>query len=168
MVLERFGAEVFTVKDVRKSLSSALDLNVTADDFVWNSWATSKSIMFVWRAIVDKIPLAVDLKYRGVNLLDVTCKICGAVDETADHILLKCNFATRVWEMVTNWVNIPMVNTNGNVKDLLKDLNEIHRNGKMMKHRLTLRLICGVISSVGSISFLARRNDLDTAKQQHR
>ncbi|XP_021995540.1 uncharacterized protein LOC110892697 [Helianthus annuus] len=131
----------FTVKDVRKSLSSALDLNMTADDFDWNSWATSKSIMFVWRAIQDKIPSAVALRHRGVNIPDVTCKICGAAEETTDHILVSCNYATRIWEMITNWVKIPKVNSDGNVKDVLKEMNEIHRNGKIKKviHAITIQ-----------------------------
>ncbi|XP_021979691.1 uncharacterized protein LOC110875784 [Helianthus annuus] len=85
--------EEFCVKSVRHTLERNLDINALPNSFYWNSWVTKKSSMFVWRAIEEKIPSATALRNRGMDLPDVTCKICGEDEELAVHILLKCNFA---------------------------------------------------------------------------
>ncbi|KAJ0692910.1 hypothetical protein HanPI659440_Chr15g0591241 [Helianthus annuus] len=57
----------------------------------------------------------------------------NTAEEIAVHVLLQCNFAKRVWEKGTTWNKIPIVNTTGNLKELLKELNEVQRNWKMRK-----------------------------------
>ncbi|XP_022004181.1 uncharacterized protein LOC110901683 [Helianthus annuus] len=91
----------FQVKEVRRSLTQQVDLNESVFSFFWNKWTTKKSLMFVWRAIEEKIPTASALAHRGMNLAGTICKTCGAAEETAVHILLQCNFAKRVWEEMT-------------------------------------------------------------------
>ncbi|XP_021980505.1 uncharacterized protein LOC110876648 [Helianthus annuus] len=75
--------------------------------------------MFVWRAIEEKVPTEAALRDRGMNLPDVICKTCGAAEETAGSC-----FTT---------IKIPMVNTAGNLKELLKELNKVQRNWKIRK-----------------------------------
>ncbi|XP_022024154.1 uncharacterized protein LOC110924459 [Helianthus annuus] len=94
-------------------------------------WATGKSTTFVWRAIDNKIPSAVALRDRGINLQEVTCKICGAGDESAEHILLRCNLAARVWEAVKDWTKTQSVNINGSIGELLQSILE----GQRSRHR---------------------------------
>ncbi|XP_022003330.1 uncharacterized protein LOC110900772 [Helianthus annuus] len=105
-----------------------LDLKFTPSTFNWNNWVTRKSTTFVWRAIDEKVPSAVALRGRGMNLPDVTCKTCGAADEIAGHILLGCSFAKRVWEAITTWLKIPMVSTEWNIAELLMEMSEIQRS----------------------------------------
>ncbi|MFS7901448.1 hypothetical protein Hanom_Chr00s214214g01841501 [Helianthus anomalus] len=62
-----------------------------------------------------------------MNLLNVVCKTCGAAEESAVHILLRCNFAKRTWELVSKWTKIPMVNMDGTLNDLLKEISEVRR-----------------------------------------
>ncbi|KAM0043258.1 putative reverse transcriptase zinc-binding domain-containing protein [Helianthus debilis subsp. tardiflorus] len=57
-----------------------------------------------------------------MNLPNVTCKTCGAADESTHHILIECNFAKRVWEMISKWLRIPVVNPEMNLKDMLTDV----------------------------------------------
>ncbi|KAJ0481970.1 putative reverse transcriptase zinc-binding domain-containing protein [Helianthus annuus] len=109
------------------ALSRQLYLDVPAYDFEWNRWTTNKSSMFMWRAMEEKIPTTTASSNRGLNIPDVTCKICGAADETAAHVLIQCNFAKRAWESVVNWLHIPMINTEGGIKDLLLELNGLQR-----------------------------------------
>ncbi|XP_022042262.1 uncharacterized protein LOC110944926 [Helianthus annuus] len=123
----------FSVKCVKASLGQQLDLNSTAYEFGWNNWESNKCIMFVWRAIEEKIASATALRNRGLNVQEIVCKTCGADEESAEYILLKCNFAKRTWEMVTSWLKIPMVNVNGSLKDILVEINEIQRSRSMRK-----------------------------------
>ncbi|KAJ0941285.1 hypothetical protein HanRHA438_Chr02g0092791 [Helianthus annuus] len=73
--------------------------------------------------IEEKIPSATTL----------TCKTCGAANETAVHILLSCNFAKRIWEAITNWLKIPMINIDGSLSELLQEVSEIQRSRKIKK-----------------------------------
>ncbi|XP_022019097.1 uncharacterized protein LOC110919125 [Helianthus annuus] len=123
----------FSVKNVKASLGQRLDLNSAAYVFSWNNWVTSKCTTFMWRAIEEKIESAAALRNRGLNLPDILCKTCGAAVESAAHILLSCNFAKRTWELVTNWLKIPMVNVEGSMRDILMEMNEIQRSKSVRK-----------------------------------
>ncbi|MFS7952854.1 hypothetical protein Hanom_Chr07g00611811 [Helianthus anomalus] len=68
-----------------------------------------------------------------MNLPDVMCKTCGAAEETAVHILIGCNFAKRVWEEITSWLKIPMVNTGRNISELLLEISEMPRSRNVRK-----------------------------------
>ncbi|XP_021985280.1 uncharacterized protein LOC110881271 [Helianthus annuus] len=125
--------QCFNVKDARQSLSNQLDLNEQAYEFVWNKWAPGKSLMFVWKAVEEKVPTTTALRGGGVNLQNVICQTCGAAEETAAHVLLQCNFAKRVWEEIVKWTKIPAANTEGNLKELLQELNDLQRSRKMRK-----------------------------------
>ncbi|XP_022013937.1 uncharacterized protein LOC110913413 [Helianthus annuus] len=123
----------FSVKNVKYSLSQNFDLNSVPCTFIWNNWVTTKGIMFVWRAIEEKIPSALALRSRGMNQIQVICKTCGAAEETAGHILLSYNFARRIWEAITFWLKIPMVNAEGSIAELLQEISDIPRSRKMRK-----------------------------------
>ncbi|XP_022020261.1 uncharacterized protein LOC110920356 [Helianthus annuus] len=120
--------EDFSVKNVRLSLDRIIDINSEPNQFYWNKWATAKSTAFVWRAIDEKIPSAVALANRGMEISDTSCKLCGEDNEDAVHILMKCNFARRVWDGVETWTGLPMTNDVNNVKDLLKRILDSNRS----------------------------------------
>ncbi|KAM0054284.1 hypothetical protein Hdeb2414_s0006g00193221 [Helianthus debilis subsp. tardiflorus] len=46
---------------------------------------------------------------------------------------MECNFAKRVWEAVTKWLKIPMVNTERSPAEWLLEILEIQRNRKIRK-----------------------------------
>ncbi|XP_021979327.1 uncharacterized protein LOC110875436 [Helianthus annuus] len=149
------------MKDVRQSLSQRMDLNEPAFDFVWNNWATKKGLIFVWRAIEERIPTATALRHRGMNLSETICKTCGAAEESAAHVLLQCNLAKRVWEKITMWIRIPMVNTDGNLKELLSELNEMNCSRKMRKViQQLLSKQCGLFGKSG----MRRSSAIDKAR----
>ncbi|KAM0032887.1 putative reverse transcriptase zinc-binding domain-containing protein [Helianthus debilis subsp. tardiflorus] len=89
--------------------------------------------MFVWRAMEGKIPTAAALGNRGLNILDASCKICGAAEETAEHVLIRCNFAKRIWDKIANWIGIPLVNLEGSIKDLFQELFGLQRSKRARK-----------------------------------
>ncbi|MFS7939565.1 putative reverse transcriptase zinc-binding domain-containing protein [Helianthus anomalus] len=128
-----YDNQEFSVKNVKLSLNREFDINLPPNTFCWNRWVIGKSMAFVWRAIEEKIPSATALRNKGMNQIEVTCKTCGAVEESAVHILLRCNFAKRVWEAITKWLRIPMVNIDGNLKELLQEILELHRSRNVRK-----------------------------------
>ncbi|XP_022008041.1 uncharacterized protein LOC110907357 [Helianthus annuus] len=123
----------FTVKGVRESLAQQINLNTVASDFVWNRWATNKSIMFVWRVVKNRIPTANALKRRGMILNDYNCKICGASEETADHVLIQCSFAEQIWSEVFAWLKIQVAYRNVTIQQLMQEINEIQRSRNVTK-----------------------------------
>ncbi|XP_022032836.1 uncharacterized protein LOC110933944 [Helianthus annuus] len=124
--------EGFTVRGVRQSLASQINLNEQANEFVWNRWATAKSVMFVWRAVDGRIPTATALRERGMVLTDYNCKLCGAAEETVSHLLLQCSFAKEIWEKIVSWVKIPMF-TAGNLRELMQELQFLQRSRYIKK-----------------------------------
>ncbi|XP_022019525.1 uncharacterized protein LOC110919563 [Helianthus annuus] len=107
----------------------------TGDVWVWKNYEDQEfcSVAFVWRALDEKIPSVVALRNRGMNIQDVRCKICGAEDETAGHILLRCNLAKRIWEALSMWTRFPMLNTVDSVSKLLQLILESHRSRLVRK-----------------------------------
>ncbi|XP_022041335.1 uncharacterized protein LOC110943913 [Helianthus annuus] len=107
----------------------------------------NKGDMWVWRYNEDEefsvkmVPSAVALRNKGMNIQDVMCKICGECEETTSHILLRCNFAKRVWNEVAKWTKTPMVNTEGNLSDILQAFldSQRSRNVKKILHAIAVQ-----------------------------
>ncbi|MFS7931602.1 hypothetical protein Hanom_Chr04g00357861 [Helianthus anomalus] len=99
-----------------------------------------------------------------MSLAGTTCKTCGAVEESAAHILLQCNFAKRVWEKITSWIRIPMVNTDGNLKELLLDLNDLNRGRRMKKaiHAIAIQSMWTLFRARNQEIFGERQNTMQT------
>ena len=62
---------------------------------------------FVWRAKLNRIPLAVTLKNRGIDLASTIFDVCKASDETGDHILVSCTMARSVLQSILHWCGLP-------------------------------------------------------------
>ncbi|XP_013635272.1 PREDICTED: uncharacterized protein LOC106340996 [Brassica oleracea var. oleracea] len=65
---------------------------------VWQVDTSPKIKHFLWKANNRALPVGSVLERRGLSLNPV-CKRCGAV-ETELHVLLKCPFAAKVWDLV--------------------------------------------------------------------
>ncbi|XP_022041224.1 uncharacterized protein LOC110943800 [Helianthus annuus] len=114
----------FTVKSVRCTLASQLNLNEDADSFMWNNWTTNKCSMFVWRAVQGRIPTTTQLRQRGMQISSIICKVCGREDETPDHVLVKCDYAKEVWEQIWNWVKISGAQKPDTIKEMIEAVND--------------------------------------------
>ena len=61
--------------------------------------------VFLWRAIVGGLPLAMTLKRRHVS--NGKCLFCTVVDEDVGHRFITCPVAKVVWVMISQiWVSI--------------------------------------------------------------
>ncbi|GAU31138.1 hypothetical protein TSUD_212450 [Trifolium subterraneum] len=75
---------------------------------VWDSWATSKVIVFSWQLLQDRVPTKQNLQRRGVMVgaINTLCVFCGAVEESVDHLFVSCDQISPVWYRVSRWVGI--------------------------------------------------------------
>ncbi|XP_071689310.1 uncharacterized protein [Rutidosis leptorrhynchoides] len=81
-----------------------------------NKLLPQKVSIFIWRALLRRILVRVELDKRNIDLNSLRCPICDDDIETVDHILIKCSFAKDLWSRVYRWWNI------GNSVDI--DLDE--------------------------------------------
>ncbi|XP_022032534.1 uncharacterized protein LOC110933630 [Helianthus annuus] len=115
----------FTVKEVRKTISSELDLNVALDNFWRNKAVTPEVNMFFWKAKDGKIPSARALEKRGIRGLNTTCSMCGSGVDDSKHILVKCQATNEVWKQILWWLKLPLSQQIYTVKYLLQTVGEL-------------------------------------------
>jgi hypothetical protein len=79
--------------------------------YLWKSSASSKVVSFSWPLLLDCIPTRVNLMFRRVLNVDaaVNFVFCGGLEETSTHLFLHCDFISKVWLKVLNWLQIMMV-----------------------------------------------------------
>lgn len=65
---------------------------------VWNSLIPTKVNFFVWTAIWNRILTIDNLKLRGWQISN-RCYMCGAAEESMDHLLLHCVVAANIGYM---------------------------------------------------------------------
>ncbi|XP_076882090.1 uncharacterized protein LOC143530431 [Bidens hawaiensis] len=108
----------FTVHSMKKLLSKS---QVAHSLFIleWNNWVPLKTNIFAWKAEMDRASTLVGLTKRNVNAGSVVCRLCDEGEETSDHLLISCFYATMVWQFISNWCQIPPIYA-FSVSDLLK------------------------------------------------
>ena len=74
-------------KIVAKLLSNRLK-RVMPD--IWKLKIPSKSLVFAWRLIRDRLPTRMNLRRRQVVINEVQCPFCGDVEEEAAHLFFSC------------------------------------------------------------------------------
>jgi hypothetical protein len=115
-------------KDVLFSVKSAylvlvdkvrLQRTLSGIDFVnlarvWDSWATSKVIIFSWQLLQDRIPIRQNLRRRRVMVgaFNSSCVFCGMVEESADYLFVSCDRVLPIWYRVSRWLEIEYVSPN--------------------------------------------------------
>ncbi|CAI9301134.1 unnamed protein product [Lactuca saligna] len=95
----------FRVCDIRALIDSKLTVPVN-NLTVWLHLVPIKCISFVWRACMRRIPMAVALSKKGINLSSISCKMCFMGMDVADYILLDCPFAFESLGWIFNWCDI--------------------------------------------------------------
>ena len=71
---------------------------------VWRNICPSKAELLLWLVLQGKVDTQDRL--RRFNILktdDCNCVLCGAVDESVQHLFFTCSFAWKVW---TNYCQI--------------------------------------------------------------
>jgi hypothetical protein len=111
------GDDGFTVKSCYDRLCVDSTVGVAADplsDFVfsnvWKCAAPSKVCAFSWQLLLNRIATKDNLwKRRMLGDDQIMCTLCGAETETAVHLFLHCQCATKVWYAMLKWLGFIIV-----------------------------------------------------------
>ncbi|KAL0383012.1 UNVERIFIED_CONTAM: hypothetical protein Scaly_0588500 [Sesamum calycinum] len=63
--------------------------------FLWKARVPPKIQLFAWKVCQEAIPVAINLKKRGVQV-EAACGRCSSGEEDMLHVLLSCEFARQV------------------------------------------------------------------------
>lgn len=74
----------------------------------WSRIIPLKVKCFVWHALQGKIHVVVELMRRGVTIHYDLCVLCGDVQETVDHLLVKGKVVDETREWIFKWCNLPL------------------------------------------------------------
>ena len=96
---------VFTVGGTRRSIDSKV-LPVSLVQTRWNKWLPSKVNIYIWRLRLGRIPTTRKLSEKGIAVGSTLCPVCGAEQETIEHLFFQCNVADAVWHLVYNWLQV--------------------------------------------------------------
>jgi hypothetical protein len=102
---------------------------------VWESWAPSKVVVFLWQALLLRIPTRSNLATRGVVFVGehMSCAVCGGGLETEDHLFLMCPLAWSIWVEVYRWFGVVEVFP-GSIHSLFVGfLSSLNRGKKLRK-----------------------------------
>jgi hypothetical protein len=70
-----------------------------ASDFIWKNSTPPRVQFFMWLVSKGRIQCRSNLfKKKVVN--NPECEICGALEESTDHIILRCPFAIEFWNVL--------------------------------------------------------------------
>ena len=98
----------FKVKDVRSLLDEVFlpkDVNPTR----WVKSIPIKVNIFAWKVSLDRLPTRLNLVRRGVEILSLHCPICNLMHEDLNHLLFRCDLATKITRLACRWWNLAWV-----------------------------------------------------------
>ncbi|KAL4574598.1 hypothetical protein LXL04_021432 [Taraxacum kok-saghyz] len=93
----------------KQPLRKAIDSIITAstpNPTIWNPLIPIKCTTFVWRACLGRIPTAVELVKRKMNLPNTSCNSCPNGVDDVGHILMECPFVADALVWILNWCGV--------------------------------------------------------------
>ncbi|XP_022014457.1 uncharacterized protein LOC110913948 [Helianthus annuus] len=96
----------FTVAAVRRWL---VENNAEGGDIVldWYKWIPDKCNIFMWRALLDRLPTKTTLSRTDIHMENTLCAFCEDGEETVVHVFTGCGFSMGVWDAILRWCGIP-------------------------------------------------------------
>jgi len=74
--------------------------------YLWKGVAPSRVVVLSWKFLFDRIPSRVNL--ARCNIVPpgetISCALCDAQVETANHLFLFCDVSRGVWFLVMRWL----------------------------------------------------------------
>ncbi|KAI3807746.1 hypothetical protein L1987_23680 [Smallanthus sonchifolius] len=110
----------FSVGSVKRLIDSGINFS-NMYVMKWCKWIPAKCNIFAWRAEMDIIPTIAALRRRNVEVSELACSLCGAEDESTDHLFSSCIVASVIWQKVSRWCRVPNI-----FSFSFRDLLELH------------------------------------------
>ncbi|KAK1422577.1 hypothetical protein QVD17_17860 [Tagetes erecta] len=116
---------LFSVRSLRKLLYGN---NYSASyKLKWCKSVPQKVNIFAWQAELDRIPTRQALSCRNINIESILCPLCSQFSETAEHLLISCEYANLIWCYISSWCNIPPIFA-FSIRDLLDVFKFLQQN----------------------------------------
>ena len=61
--------------------------------------------VFIWRAILDRIPTRKNLSDMNIDIPSTLCPFCEENEENSSHIFFDCPLSTLLWAKMEQWWN---------------------------------------------------------------
>ncbi|XP_022041233.2 uncharacterized protein LOC110943809 [Helianthus annuus] len=122
---------LFSVASVKQTLQchNRPDPNYVVE---WNNWIPKKVGVVVWRAEKERLPTRAALAKRGITIQSLECIICSEYPETSDHLLVSCEYAQIVWQIMFQWCKSnPIIAFS--LKDILESFKQLSGSRKKRK-----------------------------------
>nr|GEW46846.1 putative ribonuclease H-like domain-containing protein [Tanacetum cinerariifolium] len=62
--------------------------------------------VFVWRAMLNRLPTRTNLDRRGIDMDSLICPYCNTIMEDSNHVFYSCNVALELWNKITVWLDL--------------------------------------------------------------
>ncbi|XP_071708429.1 uncharacterized protein [Rutidosis leptorrhynchoides] len=98
----RFTTKILATLVDQQKLTSHPSVTET----IVNKAIPQKVNIFIWRSLLQRIPVRVELDKRGMDLDSVLCPLCNAETESVSHALLHCDEVYKVWKGIDSWWNM--------------------------------------------------------------
>ncbi|CAN1795633.1 Putative ribonuclease H protein At1g65750, partial [Linum perenne] len=97
----------FTVSSLRRTLVAEIfkGCDFFPAKVVWQPAAPTKVSCFCWKVFFSKIATVDNLQRKGFAFVN-KCVLCNANLESVDHIFLDCDFASKVWTLLSSRLSI--------------------------------------------------------------
>ncbi|XP_076901327.1 uncharacterized protein LOC143555704 [Bidens hawaiensis] len=124
-----------------KSLKEIFAFNSGSEEnylFEWNNFVPKKVGILAWMAEMERIPVLFSLAKRGVAVESIVCPVCEENLESAEHLLVSCQFAQSIWSIITNWCKVPAI-----FAFSTRDLLEFHKYALLSSRKAkTFHAVC--------------------------
>ncbi|PWA92818.1 reverse transcriptase domain, Reverse transcriptase zinc-binding domain protein [Artemisia annua] len=84
----------------------------------WISLVPRKINIFIWRLVLDRLPLLSNLDSRCIDVPSVLCPLCGDHPETREHLFIACSKSLVIWRKCLSWWGV-CVPPNLSIMDLV-------------------------------------------------
>lgn len=93
------GSGLFNLKKFREYISVTHVKEVWGKK-IWQEWIPEKITLFIWRLILNFLPVESNIKKLGINVVS-RCVCCNHAEETPEHLFFKGDWAETLWRMLS-------------------------------------------------------------------